>query len=243
MKLLVCTSNQRRHVAFVRALVGAKHDVVTIVEPKTWRVPQSAVMAKYWSAVRAAECEIFGDDDVLMPTPVITLQPGELSHFSYARRFLNEVRRPIVFSSSYLTGDLALRFVAAGALNLHVGIAPEYRGSAPNFWALYDGHPELVGAQVQRLSTTLDGGEILAEVRPPGDRIVVWPPFMATADPYRRGMLAVQHGITAMVNVLTHPELEWRSVRPNDKALQLRYARHADFTEDVVRDYLERIGR
>ena len=42
-----------------------------------------------------------------------------------------------------------------------MGLAPYYRGTDCNFWALFDGNPELVGATIYLLSKGLDTGEIL----------------------------------------------------------------------------------
>src|SRR3990167_227008 len=72
--------------------------------------------------------------------------------------------RIVVFSASWITSPL-YDMIAQKALNLHAGIAPAYSGSACNFWAEYDGRPELVGAQEQQLASTLDDGRVLAEVR------------------------------------------------------------------------------
>jgi methionyl-tRNA formyltransferase len=63
-----------------------------------------------------------------------------------------------------------------GSINLHLGKAPEFRGSSPGFWELYLGVPE-VGVTVHWVSDTLDGGDILLQevfpldLAPPGDPV------------------------------------------------------------------------
>lgn len=229
MNVLVLTSNQRRHAALVRTL-QQHHKVVTIIEPKSF----FHTSARYWSYVDQAERVVFGDALPLIDGPTLPLLPGEVSRLaSFILPLIEDADRVVVFSSSYLTGDLADLLVAKGALNLHAGIAPEYRGSAPNFWAEWDGHPELVGAQVQRLSRGLDAGEILDEVR-------VDP--TVSPDPFLRGMIAVQRGIAALAARLHQPE-PWTPVRTNDPSLQRRFAAHMHFTTEIAMEYLERIGR
>lgn len=49
-----------------------------------------------------------------------------------------------------------------GCINLHLGRAPEFRGSSPAFYELLEGVPE-VGITVHRVSEQLDAGPILAE--------------------------------------------------------------------------------
>lgn len=63
-----------------------------------------------------------------------------------------------------------------GCINLHLGKAPEFRGSSPGFWEMYLGVAE-VGVTVHRVTDTLDGGDILVQevfpldIAPPGDPI------------------------------------------------------------------------
>lgn len=49
-----------------------------------------------------------------------------------------------------------------GSINLHFGCAPEYRGSSPAFWELYDGVPA-VGVTVHWVNEHLDAGDILLQ--------------------------------------------------------------------------------
>ena len=53
-----------------------------------------------------------------------------------------------------------------GAVNLHHGRIPAYRGGPPAFWELYDGRDEL-GVSVHRIDARLDHGELLAETTVP----------------------------------------------------------------------------
>lgn len=55
-----------------------------------------------------------------------------------------------------------------GAINLHCGRLPEYRGAPPAFWELMHGAHE-VGVTVHRVSAALDAGDILAEASCPLD--------------------------------------------------------------------------
>lgn len=227
MKLAVFTSNQVRHAALVRALVDAGHEVRVTVEPKTWLLPEQPVLREYWRRVRAAEEKIFGVRcDFRVPTSVV--KAGELSALDWEWDFAYTGLRPIVFSSSYITGALADAMIAAGALNLHVGIAPEYRGSAPNAFAHHDGNSHLIGAQVQRLSKGLDAGEIFTEVCPDDQH----------ADYFMRSMRAVKLGIASLVRLLQYPE-PWPTVRENDRTKQIRYARKAEFNETVAARIME----
>lgn len=216
-------------MALLDALVRARHTLRVVCERKTCFFPTDLTMARYWQRVRDAERATFPDVISRLPEPPLELRPGELSQTELPWSVL-DCDQFVVFSASYITGPLCDLLMAKGALNLHVGISPEYRGSAPNFWAEAQGHPELVGAQVQRLAKGLDAGEILAEVRPP-----------MGGDPFLRGMAACRLGIEAMVDVLGRPTETWLPVRANDRNRQIHYSKHQDFTPAVVTEYLGRL--
>ena len=63
-----------------------------------------------------------------------------------------------------------------GAINLHCGKLPEYRGMPPAFWELYHGEAE-VGVSVHAVSAKLDEGAVFAaatvplDLAPPGDPV------------------------------------------------------------------------
>src|SRR5690606_36719015 len=63
-----------------------------------------------------------------------------------------------------------------GSINLHSGKAPEYRGSAPAFWEMYNGEAR-VGVTVHWVEAEVDAGPIIRQEMlpfnpaPPGDPI------------------------------------------------------------------------
>lgn len=48
-----------------------------------------------------------------------------------------------------------------GALNLHVGITPEYRGSKSEFWSLYNNERNMVGYTAHLIDEGIDTGNII----------------------------------------------------------------------------------
>ncbi len=53
-----------------------------------------------------------------------------------------------------------------GTLGIHHGKVPEYRGKKTTFWAMYNGEDE-VGVTIQRIGSSLDGGDIVMQARLP----------------------------------------------------------------------------
>ncbi|MDQ3136142.1 MAG: hypothetical protein M3Q93_00970 [Gemmatimonadota bacterium] len=79
-----------------------------------------------------------------------------------------------VVAGTYVLRPEVFGIPRLGCLNLHLGQAPEFRGSSPGFYELLEGVPR-VGVTVHRVTAALDGGAILAQevfpldLAPPGD--------------------------------------------------------------------------
>jgi hypothetical protein len=223
------------------ALLGALADLgplTVVMEPKSW-VPwgESAILRAYWQRVHDAEDEVF-PPQIINNAHGLTISCVPMGEASKITRrasptHLLDADRFIVFGSSYITGWLAEELISRGALNLHGGLAPYYRGAAPNAWAWRDGNRHLVGAQVQRLSKGLDAGEILATSRV-GD--------FAHGDPFLAGMLAVKRG-HELLRVLLGTKESWIPVMKNDRTCEVAYHRSADFTEEIAAELLRDADR
>jgi folate-dependent phosphoribosylglycinamide formyltransferase PurN len=73
----------------------------------------------------------------------------------------------VVVGTHILRSDL-FSVPRLGCINLHLGAAPEFRGSSPGFYEMLEGVAE-VGVTVHRVTDTLDGGNILLQERFPLD--------------------------------------------------------------------------
>ena len=71
----------------------------------------------------------------------------------------------VVVGTHFLKSDL-FGVPRLGSINLHLGAAPEFRGSSPGFYELLAGVPE-AGVTIHRVTDTLDGGNILLQERFP----------------------------------------------------------------------------
>ncbi len=241
MRITVFTSNQPRHIALIEELSRVADEVFAVQECSTvfpGRVGdffrKSPVMQDYFSRVMAAEEKVFGRPRFL-PRNVrsLSLKMGDLSDLELAAM---EAGRSsdlfVVFGSSYIKGALCERLVERGAINIHMGISPQYRGSSCNFWALYDRRPDLVGATLHRLSRGLDSGAMLRHALPPAD----------AEDGFLLGMLAVRSAHRALVDWVASGRAGEVEPVTQDRTKQIRYTRNADFTDEVAAEYLGRLA-
>lgn len=236
--IAVFTSNQPRHIALVERL-SALAETVYVVQECTTVFPsrvespfaEKGPRQRYFERMTAAEAALFGEP---------RFGPGNAHHLALARGDLSAVEPgriapaldadvTVVFGASYIKRPLVGLLVERRAINLHMGLSPYYRGSASNFWALYDRRPEMVGATAHLLSEGLDTGDVLFHALPP-PRVL---------DPFLLGMKAVESAFDGLARFLRSGELDRATPVPQDGNLELRYSRQRDFTDDVAREYLE----
>ena len=239
MKITVFTSNQPRHLSLIAALAEVANEVFAIQECATvfpgkvsdfYR--RSDVMQDYFSRVISAEEEVFGGVR-FAPSNVrtLSLKSGDLNRVDM------ELLTPalesdiyIVFGASYIKSPLVDFLVAHTAINIHMGVSPYYRGSSCNFWALFDGNPDLVGATIHSLSRGLDSGAMLFHALPEP----------IPCDPFLLGMRAVRAAHASLVEEIAAGKILSHQPVVQDKSQEIRYSRHSDFTDDVAREYLAR---
>jgi methionyl-tRNA formyltransferase len=189
-------------------------------------------MQEYFSGVMAAEQEYFGHVRFSpRDASIMSIRAGDLNRLT--ERDLSDALNAdvyVVFGSSFIKGWLADYLVQHQALNIHMGLSPYYRGSSCNFWAVYDGNPAMVGATIHLLTHGLDSGPILRHAVP----------SLADENSFLFTMKAVVAAFDAITETVAGPT--WRNSMPidQDKSLELRYSRNADFTDEIASDFLSR---
>lgn len=240
MRITVFTSNQPRHQALIERLATIGHEVFAVQECSTvfpGRVQdffnKSPVMQDYFARVIAAEQRVFGGPRFLPGTVrQLPVRMGDLSQIDPGTLGAAlEADVYVVFGASYIRGPICEHLVRERAVNLHMGVSPQYRGSSTNFWAMYDGRPQYVGATVHLLSAGLDSGPMLFHALP----------APAEVDPFDLGMLAVKAAHEGLIKHLLQGTLRQLPPVPQDRSQQLRYTRNADFTDAVASEYLKRL--
>ena len=239
MKITVFTSNQPRHLSLIADLATIADQVFAIQECNTVFpgripdfIPTFEVMEKYLSKVIDAEKQVFGGLRFSPPkAQTLSIKNGDLNRIEIG--LLADALRSdvyVVFGASFIKGPLIDFLVANKAINIHMGISPYYRGSSCNFWAIYDGNPDLVGATVHLLSRNLDSGPMLFHALPKP----------APIDPFLLGFHAVQAAHRALIESIKSGRLFSLKALPQERNLEIRYSRHRDFTDAVAKSYLDR---
>ena len=238
MKVGLFTGNQPRHLSLAAKLAEVVDSVHVVQECVTVFPGQvddfykkTAVMQDYFRRVLEAERSVFGKIGFL-PANVhqLALRVGDVSMVDL------DILAPVlssdiivVFGASWIRSPLIEKLVERNTINIHMGLSPWYRGSSCNFWALYDGHPEMVGATIHRLSRGLDSGPMLFHALP----------RPAPVDAFLLGMRAVQAAHQGLVTHIADGSLLHLPCQKQDPSLEVRYTRNAHFTDEAAQDYLE----
>ncbi len=240
MKITVFTSNQPRHLSLISAFSKVADTVYAVQECDTVFPGEvkdfydnTDVMNTYFQHVRAAEKEVFGPIDFLS---------GNICHLAIKDDDLNRLSRDVlapalesdayvVFGASYIKGWLIDHLVEHKAINIHMGVSPYYRGNSCNFWAAYDGHPEMVGATIHLLGKGLDSGDMLYHALPKPEAV----------DPFVLGMKAVKVAHDSLVERIASKEIFEYESFPQDKGREMKYTKNSDFTDEVAKAYLDHL--
>jgi Formyl transferase len=235
VRVTVFTSNQPRHLALVERVSEFASETFVVQEGSTVfpGAGGSPTMLDYFARVTHAEREVFGTAR-FGPVNVrqMLLKAGDLNliDLDTLAPALN-ADAYVVFGAGYIKGDLADFLVEHRCFNIHMGTSPYYRGAATNFWALYDDRPEYVGATIHMLDRGLDSGPMLYHALP----------AVQAVDPFRLGMEAVRAAVDGFAASLASGAIWDYEPVVQDRALELRYARRAEFTDDVAAEYLGRV--
>jgi hypothetical protein len=241
-RITIFTSNQARHTALVNALAPLASELFFTQECTTLfpgivadHYQRSAVMTDYFARVITAEKKVFGGVAFAPANArILSLRMGDLSQVPI------ETLSPcldadmiVVFGSSWIKGPLADALIERQAINLHMGLSPWYKGTACNFWALYDGRPDYLGGTIHLLSKGLDSGNIVAHAKP-----------APTSDPFEFGMRAVEATQQELCRIVLAGGIRERIAQaaPQDGSKLIRYSRNRDFTDAIAAEFLSRIG-
>ena len=237
MKITLFTANQKRLNYLVNLLSNYCDELFVIQECGTifpgiipGHYSASDTMKNYFEKVNDVQTKLFGNSYVNNSSKNIKVLPilsGDLNKCSLS--FLSDFLKSdiyVVFGSSYIKGELVDFLVKQRAINIHMGVSPYYRGTACNFWALYDDNPHLVGATIHMLSKGLDSGSMLYHAM----SNIKTNPFEYTMSTVK----AAFHSIAERIKDKSIFEIE---PIVQDKSKEVRYSKKIEFNEKVVKNY------
>ncbi len=235
MKITLFTANQFRHNYLINLLSAISDELYVVQESDTLypgeihgHYPSSNIYKNYFINVLKAQEELFGKSHIdVKNLKLLSMKEGDINKFSinYLSNFLKSDIY-IVTGSSFIKGELANFLIEKKALSIHMGLAPYYRGTDCNFWALFDNNPHLVGATIYHLSSGLDTGKILYHAL----SNVKDNPFIYTMSSVKSAFDSIAQRIKdeTIFNMKPHEQ---------DKKKEIRYSKKKDFTENIIEQF------
>lgn len=204
---------------------------------KSSQFNRSEVMSRYIEKMSNAQDRVFGNPRVPTGKNIFSFPMtfGDINHINI-QDFPQALDSDffIVFGASFIKGSLCDFLVEKGALNIHMGVSPFYRGSSCNFWSMYKKDFQYMGATIHKLSKGLDSGPILMTVFPEPELI---DPFELTM----KSVKSAQNALAAYLSKIYNNPSEQLEARPQDRSKERCYTRAKDFTDEVAKDYLENL--
>jgi hypothetical protein len=238
MKITLFTSNQARHVGLMHALRSIASELYVVIESSTIFPGagkgihrQSPIMERYMNRVREAERAVFGLPGFLPEdAKALVLQFGDLRNLPLENLGpAKDAELFVVFGCGFIKGPLFDFLESKRAVNIHMGVSPQFRGSSCNFWATRDGHADKVGATIHLLGRELDSGEMLFHALPKPEAV----------DSFLLGMKAVQAAQNGLVEWIRNGKIFSEKPVVQDRSKEIRYSVGADFTDDEAQKALD----
>ncbi len=237
MKVAVLTSDQPRHryfancvaatagLALCRILVEGKGDYYRS------DVEGSDLVARHFQLLREREQAYFGDP-AFPDVPLVELERGAINRDDVLALVADDGPRYLLLFGTGILGPQWLRDYDQRIINLHLGMAPYYRGAATLFWPIAMGELECVGATIHLATGQVDAGPILAHTKPD---------LSVGDDYYDINYKTVRSAIEAVPGICLGYAAD--TCRPViQPALKGRLFRKRDFNEDALRRALMHIG-
>lgn len=225
------TGNSLRHNALGSYLKKLGHEVLQISEVNNSnKTKNSSVIENYFQFVDTAEKEVFNASEWHQEVnEKILINKGELNSIPSSISPLLKCEFIVVYGSSFIKGELYDLLSKKNTINLHIGISPQYTGSACNFWAMFDDNLHLVGGTIQKLSKRLDEGRILKYCYPNISE--------ENFNPFLFSMEAVRETFKGIEDVLNDYKKYIVNSIPNDSNKLIRYSKMNDFNIDAVKKF------
>jgi folate-dependent phosphoribosylglycinamide formyltransferase PurN len=177
MKIVFLTGSHPRHLHIAKRLHEAGYLNALLVETRETMLPSPPSglpdidrinFIRHFQDRDEAEHRSFGDItvDYFEDIPVKRVAMSELNSKETAR-WVNAIRPDIAVSYGIhkLDADM-LNALPERAWNIHGGLSPWYRGNTTLFWPFYFLKPHWAGMTIHRLTSKLDGGDMIHHSRP-----------------------------------------------------------------------------
>lgn len=166
MKLVILTSDILDGIIVSQSILRSGKDVRAIVYERKPRTLKSFVKRALFR-LRGVIAHVDYAGMALERDGLIVKEVDDINADA-ARSVLKETLPDliVVIGTRKLRKDIFGR-APLGAINMHSGILPYYRGADSEFWALYNGEEDKIGVSIHFIDEALDSGDIVLRAELP----------------------------------------------------------------------------
>lgn len=151
MKIALLTSNQPRHLYFIKTISKYYKPSLVIIEKKKK------------SYFYESEKKFFGEKKSEINCPLIKVNQAKINN----TKVLNILKKLkinlcLVFGTSLIHQKI-FSIPSNGCLNIHTGLVQGFRGTDSCYWAIYKKKPEYIGVTIHQIASGVDNGAVLIQ--------------------------------------------------------------------------------
>ncbi len=226
-KIVILTSENRRHLAFVDNLNSSKkiEILAAYIEKKNKKnIMKNKILSKHFKKRDQVEKKYFKIKNLSTKIKNLNFcERGYLSSIDCFKMLKDyEPDLIIVFGTSIIKGKI-IKYFKDKILNVHLGLSPYYRGSGTNIFPLINNEPEFVGASIIFLDKGVDTGKIIHQIRAK---------FKPNDDVHQIGNRLIKEMFTVFKKIIINFEKIKFIKEINTK--NIKYYKKKDFTEESV---------
>ncbi len=151
MKIAILTSNQPRHLYFVKTI------------SKKWKPSLIILENKKKSYFYKLEKKFFGITKNKSNSPIIKVKQGKINSMKISKILKKlKINLCLVFGTSLISKEI-FTIPTQGCLNIHTGLVQGFRGTDSCYWAIFKKKPEFIGVTIHQIESGVDNGQVLIQ--------------------------------------------------------------------------------
>lgn len=231
MRVVIFTSSAVRHQYFVNRITTHSSAVLWVAQPQNQIQESDEWQMDHWSERDRTECEMMIYPFYEWPRLyTLTLSSREalnsMETYALVKQFNPQVA--LAFGGTIIKEPM-LSGLSIPFLNLHLGIAPYYRGAGTNFWPFVNNELEHVGATIMKIAAGVDTGEVVE---------YVYPDWTEDDNVHTAGCKTIMRATDQIIKILgrlgNHMGIPCKTQKEIEGG---RYYRKIDFTQDALGRY------
>lgn len=237
----VLTSTHRRHIYFANYLVSHLPVSVVVSEQKSaeprevgLNASESKLLQNYFDERERTEIEMLPNADDFIKTDkveILRVGAGAINNSDTIHVLESRGIDTLAVFGTGLLKEPLLSSYSSRIVNIHLGVSPYYRGSATNFWAMYNEDLHLVGSTIHFIDAGVDTGDIICHV------LAIPKP---DDSPHEAGIRIIQMSVVQMSHVLRRLAVEPVPTVKQWIPEKAYIYRRSDFTAQKLLDFLTR---